>query len=93
MTQPPIHALAPGGAALCREQLAELRDGGARASAGGRRLAGADGGGVDERRNWAGRCSVQVGWAYLVRLDGKRRKPRPRHVQADPAEQEAFKKS
>jgi transposase len=37
--------------------------------------------------------SVQLGWAYLVRLDGKRRKPRPRHVQADPAEQEAFKKS
>lgn len=37
--------------------------------------------------------SVQLGWAYLVRLAGKRRKPRPRHVQADPAEQEAFKKS
>jgi transposase len=37
--------------------------------------------------------SVQLGWVYLVRLDGKRRKPRPRHVQADPAEQEAFKKS
>jgi transposase len=37
--------------------------------------------------------SVQLGWAYLVRLDGKRRKPRPRHVQADPAEQAAFKKS
>lgn len=36
---------------------------------------------------------VQVGWAYLVRLDGKRRKPRPRHVRADPAEQEAFKKT
>lgn len=33
------------------------------------------------------------GWAYLVLLDGQRRKPRPRHVQADPAEQEAFKKS
>src|SRR6185437_4450857 len=28
--------------------------------------------------------SVQLGWTYLVRLDGKRRKPRPRHVQADP---------
>jgi Winged helix-turn helix len=27
--------------------------------------------------------SVQVGWVYLVRLDGKRRKPRPRHVLAD----------
>ncbi len=37
--------------------------------------------------------SVQLGWAYLVRLDGKRRKPRPRHVQADPAEQKAFKKT
>ena len=37
--------------------------------------------------------SVQLGWAYLVRLEGKRRKPRPRHVQADPAEQEAFKKT
>jgi hypothetical protein len=35
---------------------------------------------------------VQLGWTYLVRLDGKRRTPRPRHVQADPAEQEAFKK-
>jgi hypothetical protein len=35
---------------------------------------------------------VQLGWVYLVRLQGKRRKPRPRHVQADPAEQEAFKK-
>lgn len=37
--------------------------------------------------------SVQLGWAYLVRLEGKRRKPRPRHVLADPAQQEAFKKS
>ena len=37
--------------------------------------------------------SVQLGWAYLVRLDGKRRKPRPRHVKADPASQEAFKKT
>ena len=37
--------------------------------------------------------SVQLGWAYLVRLQGKRRMPRPRHVQADPAAQEAFKKS
>jgi transposase len=37
--------------------------------------------------------SVYVGWAYLVRLDGKRRKPRPRHVHADAAEQDAFKKS
>ena len=37
--------------------------------------------------------SVYLGWAYLVRLEGKRRKPRPRHVQADPAEQETFKKS
>jgi transposase len=37
--------------------------------------------------------SVYLGWAYLVRLDGKRRKPRPRHVQADPLAQERFKKS
>jgi transposase len=37
--------------------------------------------------------SVQVGWVYLVRLDGKRRKPRPRHVLADAAQQEAFKKT
>ena len=37
--------------------------------------------------------SVYWGWAYLVRLDGKRRKPRPRHVLADPAEQETFKKN
>ncbi len=37
--------------------------------------------------------SVYLGWAYLVRLDGQRRTPRPRHVQADPHEQAAFKKS
>jgi transposase len=37
--------------------------------------------------------SAQVGWVYLVKLEGKRRTPRPRHVQADPAAQEAFKKS
>jgi|SRR5579883_23418 len=37
--------------------------------------------------------SKQLGWTYLVRLDGKQRRPRPRHVQADPAQQEAFKKS
>ena len=37
--------------------------------------------------------SVYLGWAYLVRLDGKRRTPRPRHVQADAGAQEAFKKS
>jgi transposase len=37
--------------------------------------------------------SVYLGWAYLVRLEGKRRTPRPRHVQADPVAQEAFKKS
>jgi transposase len=35
---------------------------------------------------------VQLGWAYLVRLEGKRRKPRPHHVLADPVQQEAFKK-
>jgi len=37
--------------------------------------------------------SAKLGWVYLVRLDGLRRKPRPRHVQADLAEQAAFKKS
>ena len=36
--------------------------------------------------------SAKLGWVYLVRLDGLRRRPRPRHVQADPAEQAAFKK-
>lgn len=35
----------------------------------------------------------QVGWAYLIRLGGRPRVPRPRHVAADPAAQEAFKKS
>jgi hypothetical protein len=35
--------------------------------------------------------SVYLGRAYLVRLEGKRRKPRPRHVRADPMAQEAFK--
>lgn len=33
----------------------------------------------------------QTGWAYLQRLQARQRQPRPRHVQADPAEQEAFK--
>lgn len=37
--------------------------------------------------------SAQVGWVYLVRLEGKRRKPRPRHVLADPEQQAEFKKS
>jgi transposase len=36
--------------------------------------------------------SVQVGWVYLVRLEGKRRKPRPRHVLADAEQQAEFKK-
>jgi transposase len=35
----------------------------------------------------------QVGWAYLIRLGGRPRVPRPRHVRADPAAQEAFKKN
>lgn len=63
-------------------------------------------GSTPEGDNWTGRLvaewmseqlgrpvSAQVGWVYLVRLDGKRLKPRPRHVLADPAEQTAFKKS
>lgn len=37
--------------------------------------------------------SVYLGWAYLVRLEGKRRKPRQRHVQADPEAQARFKKT
>jgi Winged helix-turn helix len=37
--------------------------------------------------------SVYLGWAYLVRLDGKRRKPRPRHVLADRVQQEVCKKT
>jgi hypothetical protein len=37
--------------------------------------------------------SVYLGWAYLVRLEGKRRRPRPRHLQADPAAQDACKKN
>jgi transposase len=36
--------------------------------------------------------SMQVGWLYLVRLEGKRRTPRPRHVLADAEQQTAFKK-
>jgi transposase len=35
--------------------------------------------------------SEQVGWVYLVRLEGKRRKPRPRHVLADAEQQAEFK--
>ncbi len=37
--------------------------------------------------------SEQVGWVYLVRLEGKRRKPRPRHVLADAAQQAECKKA
>lgn len=37
--------------------------------------------------------SEQVGWVYLVRLEGKRRTPRPRHVLADAAQQAEFKKN
>jgi transposase len=44
-------------------------------------------------RTLARPVSVQLGWAYLVRLDGKRRKPRPRHVLADPEQQAEFKKN
>jgi len=77
---------------LSPEQLAELAD--------------AVRGPAPEGDDWLGRTvaawmsaklgrpvSVQLGWAYLVRLEGKRRRPRPRHVQADPAQQEAFKKT
>jgi transposase len=69
-------------------------------------LAAAVRGPAPEGGNWTGRLvaewmsralgrpvSAQVGWVYLVRLDGKRLKPRPRHVLADPEQQAAFKKS
>jgi transposase len=77
---------------LSAEQLAELAD--------------AVRGPAPEGEQWLGRTvaawmsqklgrpvSVQLGWAYLVRLEGKRRTPRPRHVRADLVEQAAFKKS
>ncbi len=35
----------------------------------------------------------QLGWDYLIRLGGRPRVPRPRHVQADPTAKVAFKKS
>jgi hypothetical protein len=35
--------------------------------------------------------SEQLGWAYLVRLEGKRRMARSRQVQADRIQQQAFK--
>ena len=76
---------------LCAEQLAEL--------------AAVVRSPAPEGDDWTGRLvaewmsrtlgrpvSAQVGWVYLVRLDGKRRKPRPRHVLADPEQQTAFKK-
>jgi transposase len=48
---------------------------------------------ADWMRQKLGRpVSVQVGWVYLVRLEGKRRKPRPRHVLADATQQASFKK-
>lgn len=69
-------------------------------------LAAAVRGPAPEGEDWTGRLvaawmrqrlgrqvSAQVGWVYLVRLDGKRRKPRPRQVLADPEQQAAFKKS
>jgi transposase len=37
--------------------------------------------------------STFLGCVYLRRLGGRRRTPRPRHVQADPIAQAAFKKS
>jgi transposase len=77
---------------LSAEQLAEL--------------AAAVRGPAPDRDEWVGRTvaewmsqrlgrpvRAQVGWVYLVKLEGKRRKPRPRHVQADPEAQAQFKKS
>lgn len=79
---------------LTPEQLAELRQA----------LAGAPPPGEGEL--WTGRAVAAwmaqrvgrpvrptLGWVYLVRLGGKRRVPRPRHVLADPAAHEAFKKN
>ena len=37
--------------------------------------------------------SATTGWRYLRRLDWRRSRPRPRHIKADPAAQQAFKKS
>jgi transposase len=37
------------------------------------------------------RVCRQQGWSYLRRLGGRWRKPRPRHVRADPAAQQLFK--
>src|SRR5258708_12211271 len=42
-------------------------------------------------RTLARPVSVQLGWAYLVRLDGKRRKPRPRHGLAATGQHAPFK--
>jgi transposase len=35
---------------------------------------------------------VSTGWRYLRRLDRRRYRPRPRHANADPDAQAAFKK-
>ena len=37
--------------------------------------------------------SATTGWRYLRRLDWRRYRPRPQHVKADPAAQQACKKS
>jgi len=37
--------------------------------------------------------SDETGWRYLRRLDWRRYRPRPAHIKADPAAQQAFKKS
>lgn len=39
------------------------------------------------------RVSSHLGWRYLVRIKHSLQAPRPRHTRADPAEQDAFKKS
>lgn len=45
------------------------------------------------RRKLGRPISAKLGWVSLVRLDGLRRKPRPRHVLADAAQQAEFKKT
>ena len=39
------------------------------------------------------RVGVQTGWRYLRRLDGRRSRPRPQHVKADPEARAAFQQT
>ena len=89
--QSAVHPFAPRPAPLIVRAAGRAGRGGAWSGPGGRRVAGAHRGGVDEPE--ARSPSARATRLGLPRApQGKRRKPRPRHVQADPAEQEAFKK-